>query len=139
MRVATTFVPPDVVDLVCDLRVLESAEILGQRVALEGLLHTVDVVPLQETGLRTVDVTGVETIYSALVWRVLVSEFLINTDEFLQILTLIDVNINEACLELLHLECSYQILKCLRKVELDFVLLKILFEKVLHHLIVLIE
>ena len=81
-----------------------------------------------------------EAINPALVVRVFISEFLINANQLLQVLALnIDVDVNEASLELLHLIGLNQILKILREMIVDFVLLKVLLEEVLHHLVILIK
>lgn len=99
-----------------------------------------NVVSLQEPRLGAVYVTGMEAIDPALVGRVLISEFLIDAHELLQLLTLdIDVDVYEAGLELLHLVGLNQIMKVLREMIVDFVLLKILLEEILHHLIILIK
>jgi len=81
-----------------------------------------------------------EAIDPALEGRVFVPEFLVDGHQPLQVLTLrVDVNIHEAGLELLHFEGLNKVLEVLREVIVDFVLLQILLEEVLHHLIILIE
>ena len=125
--------------MISEFRILKSAEVLWQWVSLQRLLNTVDVISLKETGLSTVNITRVETINPTLIGRVLIPEFFVDAHQFLQILTLINVNIYKACLKLLHFESNYQVFKSLRKMELDFVLLKILFEEVFHHFVVLVQ
>ena len=81
-----------------------------------------------------------EAIDPALVGRVFISEFLIDAHQLLQLLTLdIDVDVYEASLELFHLVGLNKIMEVLREIVVDFVLLKVLLEKVLHHLIILIK
>jgi hypothetical protein len=109
-------------------------------VPLDRLLHTVNVVPLQETRLRAVYVPGMKAVDPALEGRVFVTEFLVDGHQSLEVLTLrIDVDVHEAGPELLHLEGLNQVLEVLGEVIVDFVLLQVLFEEVLHHLIILIE
>ena len=81
-----------------------------------------------------------EAIDPALVGWVLISEFLIDAHELLQLLTLdIDVDVYEASLELFHLVGLNKIMEVLREMVVDFVILKVLLEEVLHHLIILIK
>lgn len=120
--------------------VLYPPQVLGQVIPLYRLLDTVNVVSLQEPSLRAVYVPRMEAIDPALVGRVFISEFLIDAHQFLQLLTLdIDVDVYEASLELFHLVGLNQIMKVLREMIVDFVLLKVLLEEVLHHLIILIK
>lgn len=128
------------INLAIKLLVLDPPQVLGQVMTLYRLLHTVNVVPLQEPRLRAVYVPGMEAIDPALEGRVFVPEFLVDGHQPLQVLTLrVDVNVHEAGLELLHFEGLNKVLEVLREVIVDFVLLQILLEEVLHHLIILIE
>jgi hypothetical protein len=107
---------------------------------LYRLFHTVNVVSLQEPRLGSVNVTRMEAIYSALVGRLFISEFLIDAHQLLQVLTFyIDVDVYEASFELFHLIGLNQVLEVLREVIVDLVFLKVLLEEVLHHLIILIK
>jgi hypothetical protein len=120
--------------------VFNPSQVLGEVIALYRLLHTVNVVSLQEPCLGAVYVPGMEAIDPALVGRVFISEFLIDAHQLLQLLTLdIDVDVYEASLELFHLVGLNKIMEVLREMVVDFVLLKVLLEKILHHLIILIK
>ena len=126
--------------LAIELLVLDPPQVLRKVVPLDRLLHTVNVVPLQEPRLRAVYVPGMEAIDPALVGWVFISEFLVDAHQLLQLLTLdIDVDVYEASLELFHLVGLNQIVKVLREMIVDFVLLKVLLEEILHHLIILIK
>ena len=126
--------------LAIELLVLDPPQVLGQVVPLDRFLHTVNVVPLQEPRLRAVYVPGMEAVDPALEGWVFVPEFLVDGHQPLEVLTLrIDVDVHEAGFELFHLEGLNKVLEVLREVIVDFVLLQVLFEEVLHHLIILIE
>lgn len=99
-----------------------------------------NVVSLQESRLGAVYVTRMEAIYPALIGRVFISKFLIDAHQFFQLVALnIDIDVYEAGLELFHLKGLNQIMKVLREMIVDFVLLKVLLEEILHHLIILIK
>ena len=133
-------IPLPHINLAIKLLVLDPPQVFGQVVPLYRLLHTVNVVPLQEPRLRAVNVPGMEAIYPALEGGVFVPEFLVDGHQPLEVLTLrVDVDVHEAGSELLHLEGLNQVLEVLREVIVDFVLLQVLLEEVLHHLIILIE